>query len=305
MLAPAPALLCALLCGACSPAPAARSARASRPPGAAPRAHRARAAHARANCGRRSTCATRATSPTRSASAARCPATAKRDDQMYMSFRLSTCNRTTGHWADARQRGASSCSWTSAPAPRAAGRARASADARRRAAGVHAARRRRLPVAARAAGCSARRRGRRRRATRASPGADPAGYSAATLRHRLNRRGSLVMIPSTPMPSSLAIIRGVVHRPHVELAAALGDRPHERARDHPPVRHDRVEAALGERRAGAARQRRAVAGEHRERGDRGEHVGGVVAAHARHRPAEAQLGLGRADRDPARRGTCR
>ncbi len=50
-----------------------------------------------------------------------------------------------------------------------------------------------------------------------------------------------------------------------------------------------------QRRAGAARQRGAVAGEHRERRDGGEQVGGVVAAHTRDRPAEAERGLGGAD----------
>ena len=50
-----------------------------------------------------------------------------------------------------------------------------------------------------------------------------------------------------------------------------------------------------ERRARSPGQHRPVAGEHRQRRDRGEHVGRVVAAHARHRPAEPQPRLGRAD----------
>ena len=38
-------------------------------------------------------------------------------------------------------------------------------------------------------------------------GADPAGFSAGGLPHRLNSRGSFVMIPSTPMAVSLPIMR--------------------------------------------------------------------------------------------------
>ncbi len=103
------------------------------------------------------------------------------------------------------------------------------------------------------------------------------------------------MIPSTPISVSLAMRARVVDGPHVELAAALVHGAHERACDYPPVGHDRVVATLAQPGPGTRGKHRAVAGEDRQRRDRREHVGRVVAAHARHRPAEAQPRLLRAD----------
>ncbi len=98
-------------------------------------------------------------------------------DKMYMSFRLQYLDAKTKRWT-AVSKGAPRTTCPSAAAALGA-RAGASfeleADARR----VHAARRRRLPVAPRQAGAAAARRAPRAPGTSAVAGADPAGYSAA------------------------------------------------------------------------------------------------------------------------------
>ena len=79
----------------------------------------------------------------------------------------------------------------------------------------------------------------------------PAGLQRRDVHHRLNSRGSLVMIPSTPIAvsaRSCARRRRSTRRARRRLRRRRG----QRARDDAPVRHDRVEAAL----ASAVRARR-------------------------------------------------
>ena len=92
-----------LLAAAGAIVPSARPPSASGPPAARAtrqaRAERPASCCARTNCGPRSTSATPPTSPTRSASAARCRATARRADEMYMSFRLEYLN-AVNQWVE-------------------------------------------------------------------------------------------------------------------------------------------------------------------------------------------------------------
>ena len=92
-----------------------------------------------------------------------------------------------------------------------------------------------------------------------------------------------------------ADVLGVVDRPHVELAARVVDGLDELRAGQAVVRHDGVDAALAEVAGGEARQAAAHVDERRQRGDEEDDRLRVVAPDARHRPAEAQARLDRAD----------
>ena len=92
---------------------------------------------------------------------------------------------------------------------------------------------------------------------------------------------------------------GVVHGPHVELAAGVADGADERRRDEAPVGHHRVAATLAEVAGGGGREPAAHPGRGAVDGNRPHDRLRVVAPDARHRPAEPQRGLERPDGDEA------
>ena len=191
---------------------------------------------ARASCGRRSTSAAPPTSPTRSASAARCPATSTPTTRCTCASACSTWTRATKHWVDLAS--------ARSPSFVAVGRRQ-----RRRARAGAASSSCRVPgkpaVELRGVVEFQWRRGKTvlqsheppdERRAQERRGRRPAGLQRRHLLDRLRSarasrtgRGSLVMIPSTPIAVSRSIMRRVVDRPHVELAAAFA-RPRARAR---------------------------------------------------------------------------
>ena len=229
----------------------ARAPRMRRPPGAALRAslrasrlggRRARSRRAggaerrpeptatrcspRASCGPRSTCAARAISPNTVGMRGSMPGDAKPRTGCTCASACEYRNRTSGHWATLStgrvgvrvRRHRRLC---------AAGRAQLPADARRRAAGVHAARRRRIPVAARAPVL-----GSATRVTAAGHRSLAGRRPGRLQRCDVRRSAEQARIVRDDAVDAHAFELGdhprVVHRPHVELAAALAHRAHER-----------------------------------------------------------------------------
>ena len=214
---------------------------------ASPSARTRRAARscARANCGRRSTSATRPTSPTRSACAARCPATATPHDTMYMRFRLQYLNTTSKAWIDLASARPPDFVAVGAGSHRAPGRAQlparppSPASPRSRCAASSSFQWRHgetVLVADLAPDERRRTEPRRRRPRRVHRRHLPDRLSARArqARRRVSRvpsqnsRGSLVMIPSTPIAVSLAI--RARRRPSTRTARRRLRAPRARAR---------------------------------------------------------------------------
>ena len=126
-------------------------------------------------------------------------------DKMYMSFRLQYMNASK-QWVNLSS-GASS-SFVAVGTGAAARQDGASFELKPVAGkpAGDAARRRRLPVAPRRHSARVRRAADRRRAQEPRR-RRPAGLQRRHLHHRLNSRGSLVMIPSTPIALSRSIMR--------------------------------------------------------------------------------------------------